>query len=274
MIDSFSNFPAIVPLKTVQGYEIAKAIEENWIKNFGAPKQIHSDNASYFIGAEIKNLLNFYDIRQTNSSPYYPQGNGKVERLMRTIKDMIYSINSETKMDWVDCIPRVEIALRGALHDEYGITAYQYIFGKNMKLGKEPRKDNTEMAENFYKKYKRLFFQSSRNIQQKIVVGSLVMVKIFPVIKSIYSPRFDGPFKVVEVKGGGKSITVIGRNGERTVRNIHHVKKVDFSQLRCNTEKENYEAVLSASPKTEPIEPIVNSRYPKRMRTQNQRYGF
>ena len=89
MIDSFSNFPPILPLKTEQGYEIAKAVEEKYIKNFGAPKQIHSDDASYFIGSEIKNLLNFYDILQTNSSPYYPQGNGKVERLMRAIKDMI-----------------------------------------------------------------------------------------------------------------------------------------------------------------------------------------
>ena len=36
------------------------------------------------------------------------------------------------------------------------------------------------------------------------------MIKIFLVLKSIFSARFDGPFKVIDVKGQNECITVIG----------------------------------------------------------------
>ena len=58
---------------------------KNWITCFGAPQQLHSDNAKYFNGSELKKLCEEFDIRKTYSSPYHSKGNSKVERLIRTI---------------------------------------------------------------------------------------------------------------------------------------------------------------------------------------------
>jgi len=37
--------------------------------------------------------------------------------------------------------------------------------------------------------------------QQKIKVGSFVMIRLFPIEKSTFKPRFDGPFQVIDIKG-------------------------------------------------------------------------
>jgi len=121
IIDSFSNYVSIVPLKTLQGSEISRAIEDNWISYFGAPSQLHCDNATYFVGSEMNNLCQNFQIRLTHSSPYYPKGNGKVERMMRTLKDMIFCVMNEMKCSWVESISRVQTTLRGIICDKFGI---------------------------------------------------------------------------------------------------------------------------------------------------------
>ena len=48
LVDSFSSYPLIVLMKSVTSREIIIIIFENWISYFGAPNQLHSDNATYF----------------------------------------------------------------------------------------------------------------------------------------------------------------------------------------------------------------------------------
>ena len=50
------------------------------------------------------------------------------------------------------------------------------------------------------------------------------MIKIFPVLKSIFSAHLYFPFKVIDVKGQNKCITVTGTRDEKIVRNIQDVK--------------------------------------------------
>ena len=46
-------------------------------------------------------------VKRLNSSPYYPQANGMVERLNGTLQDMLKSAIRETNRGWVDILPFV-----------------------------------------------------------------------------------------------------------------------------------------------------------------------
>jgi transposase InsO family protein len=62
IVDLFSGYCTAYPLKKGTSEEIAKILEENIIRNFGAPNEILSDNAANLNGPAIKKLLDFYGV--------------------------------------------------------------------------------------------------------------------------------------------------------------------------------------------------------------------
>jgi len=299
-IDSFSNFPVLCPLKSLETNEVAANLMNNWISNFGAPRQIHSDNALYFSGPEMKRIYQNFDIIHTTSAPYYPKGNGKVERSIRTIKDMLFCLYTEGNKSWVENLKRVEMTLRGVAFDSYGVTPFEYIFGNKMRITNF--KEQLEISEGATNRIIDILQENQINVPQdvKINPGDYIMTKIFPIQKSILLPRYDGPFKVIQVKSNGKHILAKGRFGEEIRRNIEHVKKLHFSPSTqtssqiyfakpniVNTHSSTINSPPTApsqhpAPPTVQIPPnsvqqpdrITKSRYPKRVRILPQRYGF
>jgi putative transposase len=51
-----------------------------------AKPNVISDNGSQFISRDFKELVRILDMRPVNTSPYYPQSNGKIERFFSTLK--------------------------------------------------------------------------------------------------------------------------------------------------------------------------------------------
>ena len=54
----------------------------------GIPDLLHSDNGPQFSSEELNQFAKSYDFELSTSSPYYPQGNGLVERMVKTIKSL------------------------------------------------------------------------------------------------------------------------------------------------------------------------------------------
>ena len=62
-----------------------------------------------FSNPEVAKLCTRFHIKQSFSSPYYPQGNGKVERMIYTIKDMLYAIIKEKRRSWSHVVWEVQL---------------------------------------------------------------------------------------------------------------------------------------------------------------------
>ena len=80
LVDGFSSFASLVPLKSITGVTVAESLLHKWICMFGPPQSIHSDNAKYFSCPQLIELCDRFGIQHSFSSPFYPQENGKVER--------------------------------------------------------------------------------------------------------------------------------------------------------------------------------------------------
>ena len=53
---------------------------------YSIPKKVISDNGPEYTGRAYKFFVKKWDFKHTTSSPYYPKGNGQVERMIQTIK--------------------------------------------------------------------------------------------------------------------------------------------------------------------------------------------
>jgi len=56
-------------------------------------------------------------IDKTRNSPFHPQSSGLVERLNRTIEEMISKFVSKNQKDWDQYLPFIMMAYRSAIHE-------------------------------------------------------------------------------------------------------------------------------------------------------------
>ena len=80
VIDCFSRYLILIPIKDHNATTVSQALFERVIGYFGCPRKILSDRGTEFTGRVWSEMMELMGIRQMLTSPYYPQGNGIVER--------------------------------------------------------------------------------------------------------------------------------------------------------------------------------------------------
>ena len=279
IIDNYSRYAALIPLRNIASVEIAKALFRHWIALFGTPQSIHSDRGADFESELMKELCAILNIKKTRSSPYYPAGNGMVERLFRTVKDMIFATASSSGQKWPDILPFIERSLRCTKHAYTEFTPYEIVFGRTMPniwIAAETKKDTFKCHHEYIADMQRY-----RNLVEKILtqkreyqktidsnagkrsgfnVGDRVMAKIFPVQRGILNPAYDGPYEVVQLLSKWSYRLRHCNTGKEIDRNYYHLKKFcgKVSKTRsgshaitCNKGKET--SIWSQSVKNRPI---------------------
>ena len=75
------------------------------------------------------------DIQPHLTSPYYPQGNAIIERMHRTLGNMIRAkLVGRNEKDWPLLIPGVMIAMNEAPHEQHGYTPNEIIHGHEVRI--------------------------------------------------------------------------------------------------------------------------------------------
>ena len=68
----FTKCVEAMPFQKATGGAVANFIKENIIVRFGAPHKIISDNGTPFVNSDVRKMLEFYQVKNHRSSPYYP----------------------------------------------------------------------------------------------------------------------------------------------------------------------------------------------------------
>ena len=134
IIDHFSKYCALIPLKSISAKSIAKSLWESWISKYGAPISILTDNAKSFQADIFKTLTELCHISHVFSPPYHQQANGLIERLFGTVKPLIKIAREQYKEDWNRGLTHIEMALRSAPQSRTGFSPYEIVFGRKMRL--------------------------------------------------------------------------------------------------------------------------------------------
>ena len=91
-------FHSAKPLES--GVSVANFIKENIIVRFGVPHRIISNNGTPFVNREVRKMLEFYQVKHHQSSPYYLQGNGQAEARNKTLIKIICKMSHEYNRGW------------------------------------------------------------------------------------------------------------------------------------------------------------------------------
>ena len=80
LVDLFSQFIKLVPLKDQVANTICQAVLEGWIFKHGPPRIMLSDQGPNVDGTEERELLRSFGVEKRHSTLYHPEGDGQAER--------------------------------------------------------------------------------------------------------------------------------------------------------------------------------------------------
>lgn len=131
VLDQFSKFVLIHPLRKASASQIVSFLEKSVFHLFGVPEEIFSDNGAQYTSRIFAKLLEKYGIRHMKTAIYSPQANAS-ERVNRSILAAIRAELGNDQRDWDVQISAISAALRNSVHDSTGFSPYYLVFGQHM----------------------------------------------------------------------------------------------------------------------------------------------
>ena len=118
----------------------SRFVYEDICCRWGPPGSLQSDNGSHFINEVITFLTMLFSINHKRSTPYYPQSNGRVEKLVGTIKDGMkksvddVAVDANGKAEWSDLVPAVLWAYRTTPHSATKMSPAYLVTGTHVRM--------------------------------------------------------------------------------------------------------------------------------------------
>lgn len=134
MIDHFTKWLELFPLRNQRSETIAKKIMDAWLPRHGAPEQLHSDQGSNLTSKLIREICEWLEIWKTQTTPFHPQSDGASERSIRTVNAMLAKMVTEDQKNWDLYISATCLAYNTAIHSSTKYTPSYLEFGRELRL--------------------------------------------------------------------------------------------------------------------------------------------
>lgn len=244
-IDYCSRFTEVVIMKQITASLTVKALHETFCR-FGMPDSLKTDNGPQFISAEMQKFCTQFGIEHRRTTPYWPQANGEVERINRSIGKRL-KISQETEdSDWKWDLRMFILMHNSTPHSTTEIAPSAIMFGRVLKdkLPSMLWKPNVVLEEirdrdNMRKSKEADYADKRRGARpNEITVGDTVVVKRVQRENKL-STTFDPEEYCVKARRGADITLESKATGRIVHRNVSHVKKLflDDSQVYRETEE-------------------------------------
>ncbi len=97
--------------------------------SFGLPDILHSDQGANFESTILWNTLEEFGVVKTRTTAYHPQGDGMVERLNRSLLQLLRTYVSKEE-DWEPYLPLALYAYRTGIHASTRMSPFMLMFGR------------------------------------------------------------------------------------------------------------------------------------------------
>ena len=132
--DYFTKWTEAFALRNHTAMSVAEVLVQEFIGRFGVPRSIHSDQGREFESQLIAQLCRLLHMKKTRTTPYNPKSDGMVERMNRTVKQMLSSLVNETQNNWDDHLPYVMMAYRASEHERTKCTPNLLMLNRETNL--------------------------------------------------------------------------------------------------------------------------------------------
>lgn len=135
VIDCFTRFVELYPLKTVTASEAAECLLD-FMGRYGAPCQLVADNGKQFAADIIAAMARLTYTALDFILPYSKEENGIVERanreVLRHLRAFIFHANVQPI--WKNCLPLVQRIMNATPHSATGLAPAELLFGQQVTL--------------------------------------------------------------------------------------------------------------------------------------------
>ncbi|KAJ0802805.1 putative nucleotidyltransferase, Ribonuclease H [Helianthus annuus] len=224
VVDRLSKSAHFLPIQ--QGFSVNKLSEiflQEIIRLHGTPSSIVSDRDPRFTSRFWKGFQAAWGTRLKFSTAFHPQTDGQSERTIQTLEDMLRACALEWSGNWDEYLCLVEFAYNNSWQASIGMAPFELLYGRKCrapicwdevgeKIIEGPElvqitnekviiaREKLKEAQSRQKSYAD---QDRRPLEFKI--GDHVFLKVSPWrgvrrfgIKGKLSPRFIGPFEILE----------------------------------------------------------------------------
>jgi hypothetical protein len=133
IMDMFTRYIILVPLKRADTESVVEAILEHLIYNHGVPREVLTDSGQPFFSKAMHRLWVRLGARQSFSSVYWAEGNGAIEGLHKWLRPTL-AIYAENHQDWAKHLGALAFAHRSSPIDGLGVTPYELMHGRPCRL--------------------------------------------------------------------------------------------------------------------------------------------
>jgi transposase InsO family protein len=129
-IDAFTRFLVAVPLRDKRAITVAEALVDRVILPFGCWRTLVSDQGSEWCNELLVEVTKVLGIQKLRTTAYRASANGRIERVHRTINDLLSKVVSENQRDWQDFLPKIVTAYNAASHETTGMSPFYLTYGR------------------------------------------------------------------------------------------------------------------------------------------------
>ena len=83
--DYFTKLTEMFALPDIRAETVAEHFVRGWVKHYGCPREIHSDQGRKFVSAVFQEMCKLLEISKSQTTPLHPSSDGLVERMNRTV---------------------------------------------------------------------------------------------------------------------------------------------------------------------------------------------
>ena len=132
--DLFTRYCIAVPLQDLTATTVAEALVVNWVALFGVPLEIHTDRAGYFEGNVFQDMCKLLGIQKTKTTAFRPQSDGFIERVNRTLNNMLNCVIQDNPFSWDLLVKMCVLAYNSSVQESTSESPAMMMFGRELRL--------------------------------------------------------------------------------------------------------------------------------------------
>ena len=257
IVESFSKWCELIPLKSQEANEIAWALYTEIFTRFGAPKCLVSDRGQNFLSKIVTAFCRLFNVERFHTSPYHPQTNSACERLNSVITQTLRTYIDENHNTWPHLLPAVAMAYRLTPSTRASqFSPFYLLFGQEMRTPLDASlpdisietktNDNLKEAIDRLKLFRSIASQNIRDTkstekanhdknikEQEFKVGDRVLMQQtarVPGRAPKLCPKWHGPYYITEIPG--KNTVRLRRCSDNKVIS----SRINITRLRLYTD--------------------------------------